>query len=190
MIRKRPTNFDLFSAYYSQASCPPLAVNPHNSLADHLCTGRASIDTSMRCYPNSRGRVCALFLNYGFGFDASDAFSMELKDICPERSLRQAGLQNLDRVLAILTAHNMSAISRLPNGSLARCGAQQPDQPSENGSSRPRPGHSRLPRQASGSYKSCQPGRSILVSGKVPSVRSCRAGLRYPKAVFGVALIP
>jgi hypothetical protein len=32
----------------------------------------------------------------------------------------------------------MLAIGRLPNGLLARCGAQQPNQPSENGSSRPK----------------------------------------------------
>jgi hypothetical protein len=36
-----------------------------------------------------------------FGFNASDAFSLALLDIRPERSLRQAGLQSRDRVLAV-----------------------------------------------------------------------------------------
>ncbi len=94
-----------------------------------MCTNRVSIEISDICVPNSRGRVCSLFLNGGFGFSASDAFSLALLDICPEGSLRQVGLGTR------IVSH-----CRLPNGSLTRCRAQQPNQPSDNGSSRPRTG--------------------------------------------------
>lgn len=82
-------------------TCQQLAANPHNSQADHLCTNRISFYTSVRCSPNSRGRVCSLFPNCGFGFNASDVFCSELLDIRPGRSLRQAGMKNRDRVLAV-----------------------------------------------------------------------------------------
>jgi hypothetical protein len=42
--------------------------------------------------PYKVGDTLGLFPNCGFGFDASAALSLALKDIRPERSLWQAGL--------------------------------------------------------------------------------------------------
>ena len=110
-IRIKSTNLDFYSDCYGQAGCRQLAANPHNSQADHLCTNRNFFDSSVRCNPNSRGRVCSLFPNCGFGFDAYDAFSLELKDICLGGSLRQVGLQKPGSGSGGLAAHNSQPLA-------------------------------------------------------------------------------
>lgn len=66
-----------------------------------MCTNNIFLDTSVRCIPNSRGTVCSLFPNCGFGFDDSDAYCLAVLNDPSERSLRQAGMWKQDRVLAI-----------------------------------------------------------------------------------------